>query len=281
MQTGSYMQATSFSDTTSSRSSCAFDSSALYDVLASVYEDGYRGTTYQRAYDLLAWQRAKSCLPATPCTVIDAGCGTGRWAHWLVEAGHRVIGIEQSRNMVDALEARSLGDRFRLIQTSMEDVDLSSENADVVFAMGSLQFTANPADQLRKFASWVRPGGYVAVYVDSLVALVLELLRLGKHDEAMLRLGSRTGVWQTRGESAKVHLYDERTLRADFEAAGLQLIQAYGLLASASAYGSAGCNHRLQDDECSFMHCESALSSSPLFVDLGKHIFMMGQRPWS
>jgi SAM-dependent methyltransferase len=274
-----HMQNSSVHDVASPVSLEAFDSSALYNVLAPVYEDGYRETTYQRAYDLLAWQRAISCLPPRPCTVIDAGCGTGRWADWLINAGHHVVGIEQSSSMIDALESRALGERFRLVADSMENVDLSDERADAVFAMGSLQFTADPANQLKKFASWVRPGGYVAVYVDSLVALVLELLRLGKDDEAMLRLQTRTGVWRTRGESANVHLYDEKTLREQFEDAGLRLIHSYGLLASASAYGSADCNVRLQHDECSFMQCEFVLSASPLFINLGKHIFMVGQRP--
>jgi SAM-dependent methyltransferase len=273
------MQNSSAPDTAGLASLEMFDSSALYNALAPAYEDRYRETTYQRAYDLLAWQRAVSCLPPGRCTVIDAGCGTGRWASWLIDAGHHVIGIEQSGNMIEALESRRLGDRFRLIPNSMEDADLRAEQVDAVFAMGSLQFTADPAAQLKKFASWVRPGGYVAVYVDSLVALVLELLRLGREDEAMLRLETRTGVWRTGGQTANVHLYDEKTLREQFEEAGLRLIQSYGLLASASAYGSAECNARLQHDEYSFMQCEAVLSSSPLFINLGKHIFMVGQRP--
>ena len=273
------MQTSSIDDVTRLMSAETFNSSALYDALAPVYEDGYQEATYQRAYDLLAWQRATSCLPQRPSTVIDAGCGTGRWAHWLLDAGHHVIGIEQSRNMIDALETRALGERFRLIANSMENVNLCGANADAVFAMGSLQFTTDPASQLKKFTSWIRPGGYVAVYVDSLVALVLELLRLGKDDEAMARLNTRKGVWRTQGESANVHLYDEKTLREQFEEAGLHLIQSYGLLASASAYGSADCNVRLQHDEFSFMQCEAVLSASPLFINLGKHIFMVGQRP--
>ena len=256
-----------------------FDSTGFYNHLAPVYEDAYRETTYQRVYDLLAWQRALTCLPPRPCTVVDAGCGTGRWASWLLEGGHHVIGIEQSQSMIDALEARDLNDRFRLVADNMENVDLSQAQADAVFAMGSLQFTSNPAAQLKRFASWVRPGGYVAVYVDSLVARVLELVRSGKNDEAMTCLNARTDIRHINGENANVHLFDEKILRSHFESAGLRLIQSYGLLASASAYGSAECNQRLQEDEYSFIQCESALSSSPLFINLGKHIFMIGQRP--
>jgi ubiquinone/menaquinone biosynthesis C-methylase UbiE len=273
------MQQIHLSSSDSSVSPNLFDSSALYDAIAPVYEEEYRETSYQRIYDLLAWQRAISCLPSHASTVIDAGCGTGRWASWLLDAGHRVIGVEQARSMVHQLQKRQLGDNFRLIAENMETVDLSEENADAVFAMSSLQFTADPAGQLRKFASWVRPGGYVAVYVDSLVARVLELLRQGQTEDAMLRLKTRTDVRRMRGERADVHLFDEKILRAYFEGAGLQSIQSYGLLASASAYGKEGCDERLREDEYTFIQSESALSSSPLFINLGKYVFMMGQRP--
>ena len=218
-------------------------------------------------------------MPSRPCTIIDAGCGTGRWAEWLIQAGHRVIGIEQSAEMVRQIEARKLPSSFSLLRESMESLDLSSVGADAVFAMGSLQFTSDPAAQLARFASWLRPGGHVAVYVDSLMALVLELLRNGKSEEALLRLHTRVGEWRTHGQSAHVHLYDERHLRADFVAAGLADIQAFGLLSSATAHGSAACTHRMQEDEAAFLECERQLSASPLLVDAGKHILMLGQRP--
>jgi SAM-dependent methyltransferase len=274
-----YMQETFIQGSERSVSPGLFNSSALHDAVAPVYEDGYRETTYQRIYDLLAWQRAISCLPPRPSTIIDAGCGTGRWASWLIDAGHRVVGIEQAPSMIAEVQKRHLGDRFRLLAENMETVDLGGEKADAVFAMGSLQFTVDPASQLAKFASWVRPGGCVALYVDSLVARVLELLRTGKTEEAMLRLQTRRDVRQMLGKSADVHLFDEKILRSYFERAGLQAIQSYGLLASASAYGNEGCDERLREDEYTFIQSESALSSSPLFINLGKHVFMMGRRP--
>lgn len=256
-----------------------YNSAKLYDAIAPNYDAGYEAATYQRAYDKLAWTRAIDLLPARSCTVIDAGCGTGRWAEWLTLAGHRVIGIEQSAEMVRQIENRNLGDTFTLLQERMENVDLSRTGADAVFAMGSLQFTNDPAAQLKRFVSWLRPGGHIAIYVDSLVALVLELLRIGKTEEALLRLHTHMGEWQTHGQSANVHLYDERRLRADFAAAGLISIQAYGLLSSASAHGSSVCTKHMQEDEAAFLECERQLSMSPLLVDVGKHILMLGQKP--
>jgi hypothetical protein len=41
---------------------------------------------------------------------------------------------------------------------------------------------------LQRLGQWTRPGGWFVVVVDSLIALVLELLRAGNGDEALLRL---------------------------------------------------------------------------------------------
>jgi len=255
------------------------DSAGLYDALAATYEQGYADATHQRAYDELAWSRATALLPPQSCTIIDAGCGTGRWAEWLLKLGHRVIGIEQSNEMIRQLEHRCLGAAFTLVRADMAAADLRDVGADAVFAMGSLQFCPDPAAQLARFAAWLRPGGHVAVYVDSLVALVLELLRLGKTEEALLRLHSRRGIWRTHGQSAAVHLYDERRLREDFAAAGLIDIRAHGLLASASALGSAACTQMMREDAAAFMAREQALADAPPLVDVGKHILMLGRRP--
>jgi len=255
------------------------DSVALYDAIAAGYEQGYAEATHQRAYDELAWRRATALLPPPPCTVIDAGCGTGRWAEWLLQRGHRVIGIEQSVEMIRQLERRRLGPAFSLVRGDMAAADLREVGADAVFAMGSLQFSPDPAAQLMRFAGWVRPGGVVAVYVDSLVALVLELLRLGKTEEALLRLRSGRGEWRTHGQSAAVHLYNQSRLHDDFTAAGLTDIRAHGLLVSASAHGSAACTRMMREDAAGFMAREEVLADAPLLVDVGKHILMLGRRP--
>ncbi len=108
---------------------------------------------------------------------------------------------------------------------------------------------------------------------------MLELLRLGKTEEALLRLRSRRGIWRTHGQTAAVHLYDQQRLREDFVAAGLIDIRAHGLLASASAQGSAACTTMMRADAAGFMAREQALADTPLLVDVGKHILMLGRRP--
>jgi trans-aconitate methyltransferase len=53
----------------------------------------------------------------------------------------------------------------------MTDAGLPAE-AGMVLAMGSLQYTADPEAAIAHLAGWLRPGGVLAVLVDSLVGLV-------------------------------------------------------------------------------------------------------------
>ncbi len=169
------------------------DSAALYDMMAPRYDSFFEEPGYRRAYDRLAGEYIGRLLPSNPGVIVDAGCGTGRWARRWLDLGHRVIGIEQSPRMIAELKRRDLGDGFRLIAASMDEAEIEPGSADLVVAMGSLQYVADPAAVLRRFRDWVRPGGHVCIYTDSLMALVLELIRMGRPEEAQRRLETRRG----------------------------------------------------------------------------------------
>ena len=150
-------------------------SQALYSALAPAYREHFE-VAHRRAYDALAWKRVRCMLPERG-PVIDAGCGVGRWVPRLLGLGYEVIGIEQAPGMIDQARRAGYGPGFTLIEGSMETAGLPDASAGLVLALGSLQYTADPAATLRRLAGWVRPGGTVVVLVDSLVALVIELLR--------------------------------------------------------------------------------------------------------
>jgi ubiquinone/menaquinone biosynthesis C-methylase UbiE len=154
---------------------------SLFNTLAAGY-DAHFEALHRRAYDDLAWEFVQPLLPAVPGCVIDAGCGVGRWAERLVALGHHIVGIEQAPAMADVARARLPTDRFELIEGSMEAVELPEGQADLVLALGSLQYTVDPEHMIERFARWTRVGGSVVVLVDSLVALVLELVAAGKTD---------------------------------------------------------------------------------------------------
>jgi SAM-dependent methyltransferase len=249
----------------------------LFDSLAADYEDHFQAS-HRRAYDDLAWERVTGLLPPPPDLVIDAGCGVGRWARRLVGLGYEVMGLEQAPAMVMELRRRPVGDRFMLVEGPMEDAALPHGQACMAIAMGSLQYTADPAAMLARMAAWVCPGGIVCVLVDSLVALVLELIRAGRVVEALERLRSRRGLWAMGGYAAELHLFDRDGLERMMAAAGLESVQVAGLLVSASAVGRDALAARLAEDPNGQLAVERALAVEPAMADAGKQLFASGRR---
>jgi SAM-dependent methyltransferase len=252
---------------------------SLYDALAAELESGFYDVPHRRAYDQLAWERVTALLPARGATIIDAGCGTGRWVSRLLDLGHRVIGVEQAPGMIQVLERKRYNSRqFRLVAGPMEEVHIEPASADAVLAIGSLPFADDPAIMIQKFASWVRPGGFVAVLADALYALVLELLNAGRQDEALERLHTRRGLWRTHGHEAELHLLDRRTLEIHFAAAGLERIVTAGLLITASAWGVPRLTAALAADEGATLALERKLTADPALADCGKQLLVTGYR---
>jgi SAM-dependent methyltransferase len=249
----------------------------LYDALAPGY-DAHWEAPHRRAYDDLAWEFVQPLLPATPGQVIDAGCGNGRWATRIVGLGHTVIGIEQAPAMAEAARSRLGTDRFRLIEGSMEEVDLPEGRADLVLALGSLQYTSDPEHMIGRLARWTRAGGAVVVLVDSQVALVLELMAAGRWEEALQCLETRMGTWVQGEESADNHQIDRDRLVDAFRRAGLSGIRARGLLVGASAFGRQRLMRGLTQDWDRQMALERRLADSFLLADLGKQLLVSGRR---
>jgi len=255
-------------------------SAALFDALATDY-DAHFAVPHRRAYDDLAWELVSQLLPRPPATVVDLGCGVGRWARRLVDRGYRVVGVEPAPAMAEQASRRLAGPGVTLLAVPAEELDWSAYRVDAVLAMGSLQYTADPAACIAAAAGALRPGGVLAVLVDSLVALVVELLREGRHAEAQERLSSRRGVWTVQGHSADLHLLDRAALEDGFRSAGLRVERSAGLLLGATTYGRAGLTDRLTRDYAGQLAEERALADTVELADLGKQLFMTGRRPGS
>jgi SAM-dependent methyltransferase len=252
-------------------------SQQLYSTLAPSYREHF-DRPHRRAYDTLAWDRVRPLLPERG-PIIDVGCGVGRWAERLLALDYDVIGIEPAPGMIAELRRADHGRGFTLMPESMETAQLPEASAGMVLALGSLQYSADPEAMIARFARWVRPGGRVVVLVDSLVALVIELLRDGKYDEAMQRLRTRIGVWTVDGQSAEMHLMDAGRLRGAFEDAGLRDVQVTGLLATAAAMGPARLARRLEDDWDGHLDLEGRLQAHAVLADVGKQLLVAGRRP--
>jgi ubiquinone/menaquinone biosynthesis C-methylase UbiE len=252
-------------------------SAPLFDELADDYDEHF-AVAHRRAYDTLAWDLVQTLLPPRPAVIIDAGCGIGRWARAFAAEGHRVIAIDHAPRMAHRARERLSAQHCQVVEASLDEIELTPSTADLVVAMGSLQYTRQPERTLERFAAWARPGGWVAVLVDSLVAMAIQKLRTGRVDDALTDLAKRRGVWTQRGANAELHLLDRARLDACFAAAGLTDVRSAGLLVSASVSGIDSVSERLGEDWDAQMALERRLMAQPELADLGKQLLMWGRR---
>ena len=252
----------------------------LYSDWAPGYDASYAVASHRRAYDLLAAERIDALLPPR-ATIVDVGCGTGRAARRWLAAGHRVTGIERAPGMRAVLLGSAMGGRFTLLDGGMESVDLPGGEADLVAALGSVQYAADPRAAIARFAAWVRPGGHVCVYVDSLLALHAELMRAGREADADRMLLTRRGRLSsgTGGGGAEIELFTAATLRDAFADAGLVDIDVRGLVIGAAYWGRDGVAARMRADEGAYLARERTLAEEAALADAGLHLFCAGRRP--
>lgn len=255
------------------------ESTPLFDALADDYDHHFASTAYRRAYDDLAWERVEAVLPPLPAVVLDAGCGAGRWAERLAERGYRVVGIEPAPRMAQVARERLAPGPHVIHEASIEQAELDDEVADVTLAMGSLQYTVDPAATVWRLARWTRPGGTVAVLVDSRFGRAVERIRAGSVEDGLRDLQRRRASFARRGEVAEMHLLDRETLEAVFAAAGLERVAVHGLLVSSGIVGLERLEESLAESRSEALELERRLMDVAELADLGKHLLAIGRRP--
>jgi demethylmenaquinone methyltransferase / 2-methoxy-6-polyprenyl-1,4-benzoquinol methylase len=129
-----------------------------------------------RRYDLLSaalsfgqdprWRRAlvDAVAPQDGERALDVATGTGMVAaELLARASCRVVGIDQSAEMLSAARARFAGaDRVELIEGQAEDLPFGDGSFDALTFTYLLRYVDDPAATMRELARVVRPGGRVA-----------------------------------------------------------------------------------------------------------------------
>ena len=111
---------------------------------------------------------------APPSRLVDLGCGTGDLAAEARRAGHRVVGVDLSYEML-RVSRRSL----LLVQADATKLPLGDGTVDGVISGFALRNVADLAAFLAEAARVVRPGGRVA------------LLEVDEPDSPLLRAGHR------------------------------------------------------------------------------------------
>ena len=98
-------------------------------------------------------------------TVLDVGCGMGRYAEVVAEAGARVVGIDLS-SAVDAAAANlSRFENAAVLQADVFALPFASESFDFVYSIGVLHHTPDTRSAFLALPRLVKRGGQLSVWV--------------------------------------------------------------------------------------------------------------------
>ncbi len=102
--------------------------------------------------------------------ILDAGCGAGRYDGMLLEAGHRVLGIDQSSRMLARAREHFPQERFpalRYAKMGLQEMEFQAE-FDGAICMDAMEHVC-PEDWpgiVARFHQALRPGGRLYVTVE-------------------------------------------------------------------------------------------------------------------
>jgi SAM-dependent methyltransferase len=181
--------------------------------------------------------------------VLDLGCGYGRIAVPLAKLGCRVMGLDGSAPQLDRARqaAASAGVSIEFLQQDMRIVPATATRFDVVINMSTaLGYADDPAGDLHTFRhvrEVLRPGGRFLIDTENRDAKVrtagtAEFQMAGTRIMCVRTFDPLSGRWReilTWGEDGRreqsvfdVRLYSATELITMLEAAGLELIRAWG-----------------------------------------------------
>ena len=123
--------------------------------------DSFTGTTISR-------DRLTRCLGGSldivrGASVLEVGCGAGRFTEILLDAGAHVFACDLS-GAVDANFANcGPAPDYFVCQASAVSLPVASQSFDFVIALGMIQHTPAPEDTIEALAGAVKPGGFLVV----------------------------------------------------------------------------------------------------------------------
>jgi SAM-dependent methyltransferase len=109
-------------------------------------------------------------LDRAPRTFIDIGCGSGRYLHAMAARGlakQDIRGLELDRSVVDRLVAQG----FAVECARAEDAQVPNDSIDLATMFHVVEHVDAPDRVVRRIASWLAPGGVLAIETPNLDAL--------------------------------------------------------------------------------------------------------------
>ena len=92
---------------------------------------------------------------------VDAACGTGRHSEYLVELGHRVVGVDVSNEMLAVARQKVAGATFK--HAGLDSLPVADDSVDLVVCALALSHVADLTPVVAEFGRILRPGGSLVI----------------------------------------------------------------------------------------------------------------------
>ncbi len=134
-----------------------------WNIFTRTQLDSAAGTTESR--DTFVAKTGLSLADLRGKTILDVGCGMGRFMEVVAGAGARVVGVDLSQ----AVEAAAVNlERFEnaaVVQADLFSLPFAPETFDAIYSVGVLHHTPSTRDAFRALPPYLRPGGRIAIWV--------------------------------------------------------------------------------------------------------------------
>jgi len=170
----------------------------------------------------LAQYKVESCLDnIRGNTLLDLACGDGMMTQMFAQKMKRVVGVDANGDHLGEAKKRLPDSEFH--ESLIEDLELS-EKFDTVTMLDLLEHVVDPVELLKKAASFLEDDGVLIIHVPNAMAI-------------NRRLAVLMGTLKDCEELSPFDLeiaghrrsYSMKTLSADIEKAGLQLVKTGGI----------------------------------------------------
>jgi SAM-dependent methyltransferase len=123
--------------------------------------DSYSGTSISR-------KRLERCLGDLSSnmdgkSVLEAGCGAGRFTEVLLEKGSRLVSADLSAAVEVNAKNFPISDRHIVIQADINDMPFGKESFDIVICLGVIQHTPHSEIAISRLYELVKKGGSLII----------------------------------------------------------------------------------------------------------------------